>query len=67
VQQLTSMHQVQAMQTNNIVQHKVLLKVIGEQHITLAQLHNKVPNWLQWDTPNSPQNCPFPSTITAHI
>jgi len=26
------------------------------------------PHWLQWDAPNSPQNCPFPLTIiTPHL
>ena len=24
------------------------------------------PHWLQWDVPNSSQNCPFFSTITTH-
>ena len=24
------------------------------------------PHWLQWYTPNSPQNSPLPSTITTH-
>jgi len=41
------------------------LKVIWEEHVAIAQLHNKVPNAFN-SMPNIyPQSCPSPSTITT--
>jgi len=33
----------------------------------LRRAASQMLHWLQWDAPNSPQNCPYPSTITTPI